>query len=124
LAGTGFFIGQQLLWDQQRIAVKFSAHTTRFAQQRPDLLGEGLAERILKDYNGQTIWLSANIDRFAPSEVPQWLNLAFGYSATGIAHMTPLLRRLPSTKNDHCPSAGTAAGPFRLRAHAAVFHFT
>ncbi len=94
LAGTGFFIGQQLLWDQQRIAVKFSAHTTRFAQQRPDLLGEGLVERILKDYNGQTIWLSANIDRFAPSELPQWLNLAFGYSATGMITAHPPEPRL------------------------------
>lgn len=89
LTGTGFFIGQQLLWEEQRIAVKFSAHITEFAQQRPDLLGEGLGERILKDYNGQTIWLSANIDRFASTRIPKWLNVAIGYGADGMISAHP-----------------------------------
>ncbi len=89
-AGTGFFIGQQLLWDEQRIAVKFSAHTTHFAQLRPTLLGEDLAERILKDYNGQTIWLSANIDRFIPMPHSPWLNIAIGYGVDGLISAHPI----------------------------------
>ena len=92
--GSGFFIGQQLLWEEQRITVKFSAHTTHFAPQRPSLLGEDLAERILKDYNGQTIWLSANIDRFLPSKVPGWLNFAIGYGVDGMISAHPPEPRL------------------------------
>ncbi len=90
LAGSGFFIGQQLLWDEQRIAVKLSAHTTQYAKQRPALLGEDLAERILKDYNGQTIWLSANIDRTTGIDVPPWLNLAIGYGIDGLISAHPM----------------------------------
>jgi uncharacterized protein YfiM (DUF2279 family) len=84
-AGTGLYIGQQLLWKEQRIALKFSFHRTQFAPQRPNKLGNGLTEEILKDYNGQTYWLSANISSFIKNEkIPKWLNVAFGYGATGM----------------------------------------
>ncbi len=89
VAGTGFFIGQQLLWDEQRIRVKFSAHLTEFAQRRPELLGEGLAERILKDYNGQTIWISGDLNRLFGLELPPWLCIAGGYGATGMVSAHP-----------------------------------
>ncbi|MCB0766495.1 MAG: DUF2279 domain-containing protein [Flavobacteriales bacterium] len=80
VAGAGLFMGQQAGWGEQRITLKLSAHLTPFAADRPDLLGESLGERILKDYNGQTIWLSANMGRFQPgTRLPPWLNLAFGY---------------------------------------------
>jgi len=85
LAGTGFYVGQELLWEEQRILLKYSFHKTQFAQQRPDKLGNGLAEEFLKDYNGQTYWLSANIKSFLKTEsIPNWLNLAFGYGADGM----------------------------------------
>jgi uncharacterized protein YfiM (DUF2279 family) len=84
-AGTGLYIGQELLWDEQRILLKYSFHRTQFAQQRPDMLGNGLSEEFLKDYNGQTYWLSANINSFFKTEdIPNWLNLAFGYGAEGM----------------------------------------
>ncbi len=84
-AGTGLYIGQELLWEEQRILLKYSFHRTQFAQQRPDKLGNGLAEEFLKDYNGQTYWLSANIKSFLKTEsIPNWLNLAFGYGADGM----------------------------------------
>jgi uncharacterized protein YfiM (DUF2279 family) len=89
VAGAGFFVGQQLLWEEQRIHVKFSAQPTRFAEMRPSLLGEGLAERILKDYNGQTFWLSANINRLTGLQVPEWLAIAGGYGATGMITAHP-----------------------------------
>lgn len=84
-AGTGLYIGQQLLWDEQRIALKFSFHQTRYASQRPDKLGDGFLEEILKDYNGQTYWLSANLHSFfKKSKIPKWLNIAVGYGASGM----------------------------------------
>lgn len=84
--GSALFISQQLAWHEQRILLKYSAHTTDFAQYRPDLLGENLPQRILKDYNGCTIWLSGNVYSFLPksSVFPKWLNIAFGYGAEGM----------------------------------------
>lgn len=84
-AGTGLFVGQELLWDEQRILLKYSFHQTKYASQRPDKLGDGFLEEVLKDYNGQTYWLSANVNSFVrSSKLPQWLNVAFGYGADGM----------------------------------------
>jgi hypothetical protein len=85
-SGSVLFIGQQLLWNEQRIMLKTSFHTTSFAQYRPDLLGSNLPQRLIKDYNGQTYWLSCNIASFLPpkSLFPKWLNIAFGYGAEGM----------------------------------------
>ncbi len=85
VTGTGLFIGQELLWNEQRITMKYSFHRTPYASQRPDKLGEGLAEEFLKDYNGQTYWLSFNIHSFfKQSKIPTWMNVAFGYGADGM----------------------------------------
>ena len=47
-----------------------------------DLFGETVAEKILKDYNAQTYWLSANLIPFSPTaRYPKWLNLSLGYNA-------------------------------------------
>lgn len=90
--GTALYVSQELVWNEQRIIPKFSFHTTNYANQRPELLGESFSEQILKDYNGQTYWLSANIHSFAKtSKIPKWLNLAVGYGAEGM---------LSSQKND------------------------
>ena len=84
-SGTGLYIGQELLWKEQRITFKYSFHQTGFAQQRPDKLGNGFLEEVLKDYNGQTYWLSANIHSFFnESNIPKWLNVAVGYGAEGM----------------------------------------
>lgn len=85
VAGTGLYLGQELLWQEQRVLLKYSFHRTRFAKQRPDKLGNGFSEEFLKDYNGQTYWLSANINSFLKTDyIPNWLNLAFGYGADGM----------------------------------------
>ena len=84
-AGTSLFVGQELLWKEQRITLKYSFHQTKYATQRPDKLGDGLLEEVLKDYNGQTYWLSANVYSFFKNEkIPKWLNVAFGYGAEGM----------------------------------------
>ncbi len=84
-AGTSLYVGQQLLWKEQRITLKYSFHQTHYAVQNPDKLGDGWTEEFLKDYNGQTYWLSVNLHSFfKESEVPKWLNVAFGYGAEGM----------------------------------------
>ena len=84
-AGTALYVSQELIWKEQRITPKFSFHTTHYANQSPEKLGKSLNEQILKDYNGQTYWLSVNLHSFAKeTKIPKWLNLAFGYGADGM----------------------------------------
>jgi hypothetical protein len=84
-SGTALYVSQELLWKEQRITPKFSFHTTQYAQYRPNVLGSSFAEQILKDYNGQTYWLSVNLHSFSKgSKMPKWLNLAIGYGADGM----------------------------------------
>ncbi|MBV2247017.1 MAG: YfiM family protein [Lentimicrobium sp.] len=88
--GSALFISQQLGWKEQRLKLKWSFHLTKYAQYRPNLLGSTFPERMLKDYNGQTIWLSGNIHSFLPtnSRFPAWLNVAVGYGAEGMIGAT------------------------------------
>ena len=80
--GSGLFLGQQLAWKEQRIKVKYSFRETSLAGKRPDILGSGLAEEMLKDYNGQSLWLSFDLYAFFnESKIPKWLNFAAGYGA-------------------------------------------
>lgn len=85
-AGCALYIAQQLAWNEQRITMKFSYVSTDFAKYRPDALGEQPLERLFKDYNGQTYWLSFNIYSFLPkgNRFPKWMNLAAGYGADGM----------------------------------------
>lgn len=88
--GTGLFIGQDLLWGEQRLRFKLSSHVTDYARLRPDLLGTSVPERVLKDYNGLTLWLSANLRSLSGKEgFPAWLNVAVGYGAEGFVNARP-----------------------------------
>lgn len=84
--GTALVIGQELLFDEQRFVLKYSFHQTTYPQYRINVLGSNLQEQLLKDYNGQTYWLSANIHSFLKEEsrFPKWLNIAVGYGAEGM----------------------------------------
>lgn len=90
IAGSGLFMGQEFLWQEQRIQFKFSFHRKKYKEpmleQRADeLYGDGLYERMLKDYNAQTYWFSFNLKSFlAQSSLPAWLNIAVGYGADGM----------------------------------------
>ena len=83
-AGSAFYFGQSQLWNEIRIYPKFSFHRTDYAELRSDLLGNDLTSEILKDYNGQTFWLSVDMDKFI--KFPNWLNLAVGYGAEGMIY--------------------------------------
>ena len=39
-AGTSLLVGQELLWGEQRIKLKYSFHQTEFENIRPETLGE------------------------------------------------------------------------------------
>jgi hypothetical protein len=86
VAGSALFVAQQLRWKEQRIALKFSYSPSEFAQYRPDVLGSTGLERVLKDYNGQTAWLSVNMSRFGKRDDAKlpWLSVALGYGANGM----------------------------------------
>jgi hypothetical protein len=86
-AGTLLFAGQQRVWNEQRLKLKFSYIPGKYAKYRPDLLGNTTLTSILKDYNAQTYWLSFSPTTFCKKENtfwPDWLCLSFGYSGDGM----------------------------------------
>lgn len=88
--GSTVLVAQELAWNEQRIDMKFSFHRKSYsdAQLRDralDYYGKTTLQRMLKDYNGQTYWLSANLKSFfKKSNVPAWLNISIGYGAEGM----------------------------------------
>lgn len=102
-AGTALFVGQELLWEDQRIFLKVSnsrpnysdapiysrqddtnVSTVRTAAH--DLYGSNYLEAFIKDYNGMTVWASLNPNSFVGdrSPLPDWLNIAVGYGANNV----------------------------------------
>lgn len=90
ILGSGLLVAQELAWNDQRIKLKFSFHRKNYDDaelnsRSNSLFGKSSAERLLKDYNGQTYWTSANIRSFFPkAKVPGWLSIAVGYGAEGL----------------------------------------
>lgn len=100
--GAGVFLSQEFLWEEQRILFKLSSSgvnypeaslspvnggpTTTLEERITDLYGQSWPERFIKDYNGQTLWLSVNPHSFLPptSRFPAWLNVALGYGAQNL----------------------------------------
>jgi hypothetical protein len=90
ILGSGMLVAQELAWDEQRIQFKFSFHRKSYSdpsltQRSNKIFGKSTAERFLKDYNGQTYWLSANLKSFFPkSKLPAWLQISVGTGAEGL----------------------------------------
>jgi hypothetical protein len=88
--GSALFISQEFAWHEQRIQFKTSFHKKKYNdpslnQRSDELFGKSLAERCLKDYNGQTYWLSGNIRDFFPTKkFPAWLQISIGTGAEGM----------------------------------------
>ena len=80
--GGAIFSSQELIWNEQKIKLKFSYHPTEFAKYRPSVLGNTFSERLLKDYNGQTYWISFNpfVLSGNGTKFPKWICLSLGYS--------------------------------------------
>lgn len=85
ILGTALLIGQELAWNQQKIIMKYGVHIAIYDDPIVDnylnkIYGKSKTDRLFKDYNAQTYWLSANIKSFLPkTNVPNWLNVAIGY---------------------------------------------
>lgn len=91
--GAATFVAQEYLWEEQRIIWKYSFHAGDYSmydetvQARANkLFSDHLYQQWLKDYNGQTYWLSVNPSSFMKGDtwLPKWLNVAVGYSAEGM----------------------------------------
>jgi hypothetical protein len=85
--GSLIAIAQALKWNEQRIQLKYSYSPSEWANTNPEQLGANHLQRTLKDYNGQTYWLSFNLKRLFDIQsinFPQWLNVAVGHGADGM----------------------------------------
>lgn len=89
--GSGLLISQELGWKDQRIQLKFFTHINNYSFNKilnaraNNIYGTSIPDRLLKDYNAQTYWLSMNIKSFLrQSDFPGWLNIAVGYGADGM----------------------------------------
>ena len=104
LIGGGLYLGQELLWQEQRILLKMSTHrpaystapilssnglaTTSINERAAALFGTSPPELFFKEYNGQTLWLSVNIASFMKNRPhgfpPPWINVAVGYGIENV----------------------------------------
>ncbi|MEM6630055.1 MAG: DUF2279 domain-containing protein [Bacteroidota bacterium] len=89
--GSGLAVLNQAVWNENRLQLKVSYRTSSYARDPANhyVLGSNFAEWFLKDYNGQTLWLSIRLHSFLPegsfkAAYPRWLNLAIGYGAEGM----------------------------------------
>ncbi len=102
--GAGLFVGQEMLWQEQRIQMKVSGirpgyskellyskdgtTVTNLNDRAAGLYGTTFFHVLLKDYNALTTWASVNVHSFLPnkneSKFPTWLNVAVGYGAGNI----------------------------------------
>lgn len=80
--GSISYFSQAYFFNKQYVKPKFSFHKTGLAEIRPNALGNDFASRTLKDYNGQTYWLSFNPFTWSTNriKIPKWINLSIGYS--------------------------------------------
>lgn len=103
--GSVGVLSQELLWHDVRLMPKFSFHLTAYAARRPNVLGRTVAERFLKDYNGQTYWLCADVGAFLSlppgSRYPRWLQPALGYGGQDMVY------------NDDGTNAAAGLRPYR-----------
>ncbi|MBK8806053.1 MAG: DUF2279 domain-containing protein [Bacteroidales bacterium] len=85
LSGALLFSIQRAVWNEERINLKYSYFPSEYASLRPNVLGKTLPEKLLKDYNATTFWLSFNLKSLTKiSAIPSWLNIAIGYGANGL----------------------------------------
>jgi hypothetical protein len=78
--GVGIAFSQDHFFKRQLIIPKFSFSRSTYAMVRPEILGSSYAEQLLKDYNGQTYWLSVPITSFL--NLPKgfkWICISLGY---------------------------------------------
>ena len=85
--GSAIVTGQELIWAEQKLAMKWSFHPVNYpsgslSKRAHELYGNKWYESFLKDYNGQTYWITTSIGAWKPkSKYPKWIALSIGYGA-------------------------------------------
>ncbi|MCS7018070.1 MAG: DUF2279 domain-containing protein [Cytophagales bacterium] len=85
--GATLFATQEQWWGKQIMQPKFWFSPSPYAALRPDKLGSNFAEQLIKDYNGQSYWLSFPVP-LLPANY-EWLRIAVGMGATGMVYGNP-----------------------------------
>ncbi|MBD3635728.1 MAG: DUF2279 domain-containing protein [Crocinitomicaceae bacterium] len=85
-SGISIFLLQELLFHKQAVLLKYSYQPSPYRALRPSVLGETELQAMFKDYNAQTYWASINFNDLVPQIKPKWLNLAIGYSGSGMVN--------------------------------------
>lgn len=78
--GVSLAFSQDFFFKRQIIIPKFSFSRTSYAAVRPEILGSTYTEQLLKDYNGQTYWVSLPVATFL--KLPKrfhWICISLGY---------------------------------------------
>jgi|TARA_B110000240_G_scaffold198010_1_gene255783 VanZ family protein len=85
--GSFLAISQALYFHEQKILIKYSFTTSDIANSNPNLFGDSFIQKSLKDYNGQSYWVSFNINNVFKTDFklfPTWLNIALGHGANNM----------------------------------------
>ena len=83
--GVGAFLCKSKFSPKGSFSLKYGFFPSELRKLRPELLGKNQLTSLIKDYNGQSYWLSFNLSIFRPkSRFPNWINMAFGYGASGL----------------------------------------
>jgi len=86
--GSLLFYLQDKYRNEQLIRLKYNYLPSSFAAYRPNLLGNGIFQEFLKDYNGQSYWLSAPVgwvyNKNSKSVFWKGISLSVGYGASGM----------------------------------------
>jgi hypothetical protein len=84
-AGIGAFLINSKFSQNNSFSFKYGFLPSSYRKLRPEQLGSNEVTSLIKDYNGQSYWLSLNLSLITTSaKVPKWLNIAFGYGAEGL----------------------------------------
>jgi hypothetical protein len=84
-SGWLFFMGQELLLDDQVMKFKWSSINSSNPVNADGSLPKNFLEKFLFDYNGHTYWLSMPVGKIIPGRtIPPWLCLSAGYGANGL----------------------------------------
>ncbi len=96
--GSILLMGQEALFDEQILRFKLSFSRSIYADMSGGYLGDNWLQSFFYDYNGHSYWLSMNANRLLPNDpLPDWLNVAVGYSANGMFGEFKNLSRWGST---------------------------
>jgi len=83
--GSAIVFSQAAIFNEQIVKYKFSYWESSYSRKANGYLGTTTLNRVLKDYNGHTYWLSIPINKIVVnSYIPKWVCISAGYGANGM----------------------------------------